>query len=38
VIAILGKPRNMVDMGPKKTYVFTDLNVTLLNGKAQTFQ
>jgi hypothetical protein len=38
VIAILGQPVNIVDMGPKKIYVFKDLKVTFLNGKAQTFQ
>jgi hypothetical protein len=38
VIAILGQPVNIVDMGTKKIYVFKDLKVTFTAGKATAFQ
>jgi len=38
VIAILGQPVNIVDMGTKKIYVFKDLKVTFTAGKASAFQ
>jgi hypothetical protein len=38
VIAILGQPMNIVDMGTKKIYVFKDLKVTFSAGKATAFQ
>lgn len=38
VIAILGQPLNIVDLGAKKIYVFKDLKVTFTAGKASAFQ
>jgi len=33
VIAILGQPSKVVDMGSKKIYVFQDLKITFTAGK-----
>jgi hypothetical protein len=33
VIAIMGQPKNIVDLGAKKIYVFQDIKVTFSNGK-----
>jgi len=33
VVAAMGKPAKMVNLGPKQIYVYKDLKVTFLNGK-----
>ena len=33
VVATLGKPRNIIDLGEKKIYVYADLKVTFVNGR-----
>jgi hypothetical protein len=33
VEAAMGKPEKIVNLGPKKIYVYKDLKVTFLNGK-----
>lgn len=33
VVAAMGKPTKMVNLGPKQIYVYKDLKVTFLNGK-----
>ncbi len=33
VVAILGQPKNIVDLGAKKIYVYPDLKITFNNGK-----
>lgn len=33
VVAAYGQPKNIVDLGPKKIYVYQDIKVTLNNGK-----
>jgi len=33
VVSILGQPKNIVDLGPKKIYVYPDIKVTFNNGK-----
>ena len=38
VIAVLGQPVNTVDLGAKKIYVFKDLKVTFVDGKATEFK
>jgi hypothetical protein len=38
VIAILGQPQNIVDMGAKKIYLFPNLKVTFTDGKVTAFQ
>jgi hypothetical protein len=38
VTAILGPPKNIVDLGPKKIYVYSDMKVTFKNGKVADIQ
>jgi hypothetical protein len=38
VIAILGQPQNIVDMGAKKIYLYPNLKVTFTDGKVSAFQ
>jgi hypothetical protein len=38
VISILGQPKNIVNLGSKKIYVFPDIKVTFTNGKATDIQ
>ena len=33
VVAALGKPRRVVNLGSKKIYVYADLKITFVNGK-----
>jgi hypothetical protein len=38
IVAVLGDPVNIVDLGPKKIYVFKDLKVTFQDGKVTGFK
>jgi hypothetical protein len=38
VVAILGQPRNIADLGSKKIYTFPDLKVTFVDGKVTDVQ
>ncbi|HLY18724.1 MAG TPA: hypothetical protein VKR61_15945 [Bryobacteraceae bacterium] len=38
VIAILGQPKNIVDLGAKKIYVYSDLKITFTGGKVSAVQ
>jgi hypothetical protein len=38
VVAALGQPEKIVDLGSKKTYVYKDLKVTFVNGKVSDVQ
>jgi hypothetical protein len=38
VTAALGQPKNVVDLGPKKIYVFKDMKVTFKDGKVSDVQ
>ena len=38
VTAMLGQPKSVVDLGPKKIYVYKDMKVTFKDGKATDFQ
>ncbi|HEY2015744.1 MAG TPA: hypothetical protein VGH38_19710, partial [Bryobacteraceae bacterium] len=38
VESILGKPRDIADLGSKKIYVYKDLKVTFVNGKVSDVQ
>lgn len=38
VVAALGQPEKMVDLGPKKIYVYKDLKVTFVDGKVSDVQ
>jgi hypothetical protein len=38
VVAILGQPEKMVNLGPKAIYIYKDLKVTFVNGKVSDVQ
>jgi hypothetical protein len=38
VVAILGQPDKMVNLGSKQIYVYKDLKITFLNGKVSDVQ
>jgi hypothetical protein len=38
VVAALGQPEKIVDLGPKKIYVYKDLKITFANGKVSDVQ
>jgi hypothetical protein len=38
VTSMLGQPKSVVDLGPKKIYVYKDMKVTFKDGKATDFQ
>jgi hypothetical protein len=38
VVAALGQPEKIVDLGPKKIYVYKDLKITFTNGKVSDVQ
>ena len=38
VVASLGQPKQAIDVGPKKIYVYKDLKITFLNGKVSDVQ
>jgi hypothetical protein len=38
VVAALGQPKNIVDLGPKKIYVYKDMKITFNNGKVTDIQ
>jgi hypothetical protein len=38
VKAALGQPKSIVDLGPKKIYVYKDMKVTFNNGKVTDVQ
>jgi hypothetical protein len=38
VVAIMGKPKQIVDLGIKKTYTYPDLKIVFVNGKVTDVQ
>ena len=38
VVAALGPPEKIVDLGAKKIYVYKDLKITFINGKVSDVQ
>jgi hypothetical protein len=38
VVAILGQPKQVVDLGPKKMYVYAEMKVIFMNGKVADVQ